>query len=254
MMARMRIFALPLFAAGCAAAPHAVHWSYDTEGGPAAWSRLSPGFAACGAGRAQSPIALAGGLGAALGGAAADTRAPRLAYQPSRIEALHNGHTVEVRYDPGSTLTLDGQSFSLVQLHFHHPSEHTLDGRAFPLEMHLVHRAADGHLAVLSVLVAEGAENRALAPLWAALPAASGERSAPTATVNAAEILPPERALFRYSGSLTTPPCSEGVRWMVLRSPIEMSAAQLTAFAKLFPDNHRPVQALNGRTVERTGP
>ena len=225
--AAMRLPLLLLFCA-CAPPPH-VEWHYgETWGG------------VCATGKQQSPVELSGapGLGPKI----------QLEYWPSPIHTVHNGHTVEVQYDPGSSLILDGKRYALKQFHFHHPSEHTVDGKSYPLELHLVHKSDDGKLAAVGILIAEGAPNRWLQPILADLPR-PGETREPTARVNAADLVPPSRVFLHYAGSLTTPPCSEGVSWFVLRTPIEMSADQIAALTKLLGDNHRPIQPLNGRPV-----
>ena len=238
-------------------AEHAKHWAYEDGPdavGPAHWGDL-PGDGLCALGKRESPIALSDSGTTA----AAPAKQPTLAfaYRPSALTMTNNGHTVQVDYAPGSSVSENGVSYSLAQFHFHAPSEHTLDGRRFPLEIHLVHVDASGRPAVVVGLFAEeGAANGALQPIFAALPAHSGEKSAPAgATVSAAGFLPVDRAFFAYDGSLTTPPCTEGIRWRVFRRPIALSRAQIESFRSLphFAHTNRPEQPIGNRRVTLVG-
>jgi carbonic anhydrase len=233
--------------AGHTGAPHAdghtgPHWTYAGAAGPEAWGRLSAEFAACQTGSQQSPIDLADAVPAVT--RTADVSWGKL----SGAKIVHNGHTLQVSAEGAGHLMLEGVRYDLLQFHFHHQSEHTLDGRSWPLEVHFVHKAADGRLAVVGILFEPGKEHPGLTPLWWAAPATKGE--APVGPeIDLASFLPAEGAAFRYEGSLTTPPCSEVVRWTVMQTPIEASTAQLAVFAKLFPNNARPVQPLARRYV-----
>jgi carbonic anhydrase len=165
-------------------------------------------------------------------------------------DGINNGHTIQITYEGADTLTIGDQSYSLMQYHFHHQSEHTVKGAHFPMEMHLVHKGASGQLAVLGVFIQQGAHNAAFDPIWNNLPASKGvETHYGSVNVDVDKLLPADRASYRYDGSLTTPPCSEGVRWIVMTTPIELSAAQIEAFTAIIHDNNRPTQALNRRTV-----
>ena len=222
---------------------HAVTWGYAGGIGPAHWGDLSPAFAACKLGVSQSPIDLT-----------SDTEAKPhdldFRYAPAPLEIINNGHTIQVNYTPGSALLSGGRQFALVQFHFHHLSEHTVDGQPADMELHLVHQDTAGNLAVVGVFLAAGQQNEALQPVWAHMPAAVGEeRQVQGVTINAADLLPADLAYYSYMGSLTTPPCSEDVRWFVLSSPVEVSPEQIDRFAALYPDNARPTQPLNGRTL-----
>ncbi len=137
-----------------------------------------------------------------------------------------------------------------MQFHFHSPSEHAVEGELYPAEMHLVHADADGNLAVVGVFISEGAENTAFTPVWDNLPAEETEATPTGATINAADLLPDEQLFFRYSGSLTTPPCSEGVLWSVMSDPVEMSAEQIEMYTAIFSGNNRPLQVLNDRELQ----
>lgn len=217
------------------------HWSYDGELGPAIWAQLSSAYATCGAGTAQSPIDIAGAFGESL-------PPVTFGYAPANVSIVNNGHTVQTNFEPGSFIEVEGERFELLQLHFHHPSEHVIEGRTFDVEMHLVHRHSNGRLLVIGVLLDDTLpENAAVTAALARLPQAEG--IAFEQESDAAALLPDSRTYFTYDGSLTTPPCTEGVRWLVLTTPVGVSAAAVARFAELFPHNARPVQPLTGRTV-----
>jgi carbonic anhydrase len=216
------------------------HWSYEGEGAPEHWGSLSTDFKACDLGLEQTPIDIRGATGAELAGVAPS-------FNPMPLKILNNGHTIQANCEPGSRTVINGEPFDLLQFHFHHPSEHLLSGKAFDLELHFVHKSAAGRLAVLGVFIQPGAENAALAPIWAAMPKDAGEEQAAGVTITPGDLLPADRGFFRYHGSLTTPPCSEGVLWTVFKAPIEASPAQIRQFAVLFPVNARPAQPLNQR-------
>ncbi|WP_374370979.1 carbonic anhydrase [Dongia sp.] len=223
--------------AGAHAGPH---WTYEGEGGPDQWGELSPEFKVCSLGFEQTPIDIQGAIRAQLSGVSP-------MFQPLPLKILHNGHTIQVNCAPGSVTYIDGQRFDLLQFHFHHPSEHLLSGQSFDLEVHFVHKSSAGQLAVLGVFFKSGAENPGLAPIWAAMPQEETPETDTGVTISPADLLPVERGFFRYQGSLTTPPCSEGVLWTVFKQPIEASPGQIEQFAKLFPTNARPVQGMNRR-------
>ena len=226
------------------AAPVAASWGYGPHDGPARWATLDPAFAACDLGREQSPIDLTGGR-------RADLTSVEFDYSRMRVTVENTGRTIQVNPDPGSGIVLDGVRYALWQFHFHHGSEHTFDGARLPLEMHLVHRSDRGSLAVVGVLFTVGAANAALAPVWARLPAAPGGTAAPSGRLDLSALLPAGRTTWRYRGSLTTPPCTEGVAWVVLTETLTLSAAQIDAFAALYPNNRRPVQPLGERVLQR---
>ena len=230
----------------------AKHWAYEDHGdtvGPAKWGTL-PGNEACANGKQQTPINLAAGV-------AKPQDLPNLVfgYKPSSLSMTNNGHTVQMTYDAGSTLGRTGSTgtSTLAQFHFHAPSEHTVDGASFPMEAHLVHVDAAGKPAVVvGVFIKAGKENAGLAKAFQGLPARSGDKSAPAgATIDARALLPADKTFFTYAGSLTTPPCTEGLTWYVMKTPIEMSAAQIRAFTTLEHLGHtnRPIQSLGARVV-----
>jgi carbonic anhydrase len=228
-------------------------WHYEGDEGPAHWGTISATFAPCLSGRAQSPIDIVASARRATPDAIVLTFAPtslRIVHQEHVADAINNGHTIQVNYSEGDTLTVGGRAYQLVQYHFHAPSEHTVNGMQFPMEMHLVHTNAEGQLAVIGVLIVEGAHNPAFDPIWANLPVTKGvEHHLEHVTVDVDALLPKARTTYRYEGSLTTPPCSEGVQWFVMTTPIALSQAQIGAFTALFHGNNRPVQPLNGRPV-----
>jgi carbonic anhydrase len=220
-------------------------WGYDGKTGPDHWGDLSPDYAACAHGAEQSPIGLSSSI-------APSTEPPlETDYHSTPLVIFNNGHTIEVEYHEGSSLTVAQQTWEVAQFHFHAHSEHTLDGFAAPLELHIVHRDEVGSLAVVGVFIVEGAPNPALGEIFTHLPAHESEpEEIEGVDVNVADLLPGNLAAWRYHGSLTTPPCTEGVRWHVLAAPIEASAEQIAAFEEIFDRNHRPVQPLGDRQIE----
>ena len=228
-------------------------WHYEGAEGPAHWGTISTKFASCQNGRAQSPIDIVSPARAATPDAIVAAFAPaslRVVHHEHVADALNNGHTIQVNYSEGDTLTVGGRAYQLVQYHFHAPSEHTVEGKQFPMEMHLVHTNGEKQLAVIGVLIVEGAHNAAFDPIWANLPVTKGvEKHLEHVTVDVDALLPKAHTTYRYDGSLTTPPCSEGVKWFVMTTPIALSPAQIGAFTALFHGNSRPVQPLNGRPV-----
>lgn len=225
--------------AAAATGEAAHHWSYSGPNGPSHWGE------ACAPGKSQSPIDI-------RTASAIHKKAPPLAfnYRPSPLHIIDNGHSIQVDVDPGSTLSAGGTRLPLVQFHFHRPSEEAIDGRHSAMVVHLVHRDADGNLAVVAVLLREGAANPLIATVWKSLPKRKGhEVSPPGVTIDPSELLPADRSYFSYVGSLTTPPCTEGVRWFVLKDPVTVSSSEIGTFAKLYPGNARPLQPVNGREV-----
>ncbi|MHA6204694.1 carbonic anhydrase [Dyella soli] len=246
-VAAVSISVLPLpSAADHAAAPH---WSYSGDTGPTHWSTMDPAFSACATGATQSPIDLVSST--AKAGKAGEFH---IDYEKGTVSVVNNGHTEQANVsDPKDTVAFDGDTYRLAQFHFHTPSEHTTDGKRFPLEIHFVNQNDRKKIVVVGVLVELGKKNDSLAALFSHLPA-SGEKAAteskPSVSVDLASVLPRNHEAYVYSGSLTTPPCSEGVRWIVLSHPIQMSQDQIHSFSKIFPDNHRPLQKANGREVD----
>lgn len=246
-MRRRMFMCLACLAAGSGTAGAQQHpqFGYSGAAGPAHWGGISEHWSTCSTGRNQSPVNLSRLIEADL---------PPLEFRYATFgkDIINNGHTVQVNYSPGSTLGVDGRSFTLLQFHFHSPSEHHLDGRDLPLEAHLVHQDENGDLAVVAVLFEEGQPNDLLGLLWAALPGAPGQRSVLGNNVTAAGLLPADRDYLRYNGSLTTPPCSEGVRWLIMKQRMTVSRQQIETFERsLGFANNRPVQPVNARPLLR---
>lgn len=221
------------------------HWSYQEHGGAAKWAELDRSFATCKLGKLQSPVDIRGAQPADLPAIAFD-------YKPSPLKIIDNGHTIQVNYAPGNSIDIKGVRYELVQFHFHRPSEEKIDGQAHAMVVHLVHKAADGKLAVVAVLFDQGQMNPMIDLIWKNLPREKEKEAVIDATVDAAQLLPADKGYFTFERSLTTPPCSEHVRWFVLKNPVTISDAELAAFGKRYPMNARPTQPLNGRTVQAT--
>lgn len=184
-----------------------------------------------------------------------ETHTLRFDYHPAPLHLVNNGHTVQMNYAPGSRLIHDNTVFELVQFHFHLPGEHHIDGATFAMEMHLVHRSQSGATAVVGVMISQDeADHPAFAPLWAHLPVTENDVFiSDMVCVNADDLLPDDHTHhFFYQGSLTTPPCTEGVRWIVMNEPVALSGAQVEAFRRLYEGNNRPLQPLNGRIVSQS--
>jgi carbonic anhydrase len=239
------LFATFAIAATSAHAAHPAHWSYSGATDAAHWAALDEGFKTCKLGQEQSPIDIV----TRSAEKSADAKPIKFAYAAGAAEVVNNGHTIQVNLPAGGTVSLGGTEYKLLQFHFHTPSEEKFDGKSYPLVAHLVHRDAQGHLAVVAVLFKVGHENAALKPVFAHLPAKEGQTVKIDGAFDAAQLLPAARGYYAFAGSLTTPPCSEDVRWQVLKTPVELSSAQLASFRKLYAMNARPVQPLNGRKV-----
>jgi len=224
------------------------HWGYTGSVGPDAWAKLSAEFATCAKGRRQSPIDLVDRDFSSL-----NLEQVKFDYAPASFQVVHNGHTIEVRPAGVNQIVARSKNYKLLQFHFHHPAEERFNGKGFALDAHFVHRADDGELAVVTVLFEEGAANPELQRLWDYMPLDSNDsvRSGEGVTFNPVSMLPAERAKYlQYIGSLTTPPCTEGVVWIVLRQPVTASADQIALFRKMVGMNARPVQPVNGRLIK----
>jgi carbonic anhydrase len=238
------LFVSALLAAPALAGGPAPHWEYEGEAGPGKWAGIDSAFKACGIGKRQSPInietrdAEKGGL-----------KPIAFTYLPGPAEVVNNGHTIQVNLPNSGSARFDGLEYKLVQFHFHTPSEEKIDSMAQHMVAHFVHRAGDSKLAVVGVLFKLGKENAALKLVFDNLPQKQG-LTFEIKEFNPADLLPADPTYFAYVGSLTTPPCTEDVKWHVMRTPIEISYAQLAAFKKLYKMNARPVQPLNGRRVQ----
>jgi carbonic anhydrase len=230
-----------------AQAQHATHeWDYAGVKGPQTWGSLKSEFATCKLGLNQSPIDIRATTKGTLAPIEFD-------YKASPLKLIDNGHTIQVNQAAGSGITIAGSRYELLQYHFHTPSEELINGKSYPLVAHLVHKNAEGKLAVVAVLFKEGKENPTLATIWRSLPEEKGQEvSVDKSTIDLASALPADRGYYNFAGSLTTPPCSEEVNWFVLKTPVEMSAAQLKQFHTVYKHNARPVQSLNGRVVKES--
>ena len=224
-------------------------WTYQDITGPDHWAELDPTFEACSSGKGQSPINL-------TAAESADLVNPSFHYKPAPLNILNNGHTVQVPYAPGSFITLNDQRYDLLQFHFHSPSEHAVDGQPWDAELHLVHQNEAGNLAVVAVFLQADDANASAqytaqyAALSAHLPAKAGEKLRTERIINAQNLLPEKTTTYRYSGSLTTPPCSESVTWLVMTDPVSLSASEINGYKKLLNHNNRPLQLLNSRAVQ----
>jgi carbonic anhydrase len=223
-------------------ASEGAHWSYEGAHGPDHWGELDPASRVCAVGAQQSPIAIDASIEAQL-------PPLRISWARKADTIVNNGHTIQLNFDNGGTLVAGSDNYSLVQFHFHHPSEHLVHDHGFPMEVHFVHRAASGSLGVVGVLMAIGKTNPVFAKIAATMPKAAGEPVKSDPGIDPNGLLPSGRGYYAYEGSLTTPPCSEIVNWMLLTDPIEVGEADVDAFAKLFPMNARPAQKLDRRFV-----
>lgn len=221
---------------------HGAHWGYEGHAGPAHWGDLDKKYITCKTGKKQSPIDISGASHAKM-------KNIRFNYRSSKLAIVNNGHTIQVNIDKGSSTTIRGQKYRLLQFHFHGPSEHLVNGKPAPMEAHLVHINGKGQLAVVGVMMKKGKHNRFIAKIWKHMPSHHGMTTRVKGKINAQGLLPRKRTYYHYSGSLTTPPCSEGVNWNVMTTAIEVSPKQIAAFKKLFKHNARPAQPLNGRKI-----
>ncbi|MDR3367619.1 carbonic anhydrase family protein [Rhodoferax sp.] len=222
-----------------------VHWSYAGKGGPQAWGQLKPEFNTCAIGKRQSPINIEDSY--TLQGPAEPLH---FNYQPSTGTVVNNGHTIQVNVEGNNTLTVRGSVYNLVQFHFHTPSEMQVNYRSYAMVAHLVHKNAQGELAVVAVLLDPGQANALIDKVWTYMPLDVGDEvRMPPGLLDLNELLPKDQRYYQFLGSLTTPPCTEGVLWMVIKQPTQISAAQLHLFQQLYPSNARPVQPVNGRPI-----
>ena len=233
-------------AAGGLAASHAdIHWSYKGEGGPLNWGKLNAANAKCDSGERQSPIDIRDGIKVDLDPIAFD-------YKPSRFSVIDNGHTIQVNIGAGNYINVLGHNYELVQFHFHKPSEERVNGKSFEMVAHLVHKDADGKLAVVAVLIERGKSHSLVQHVWNNLPLEKNDPVQALTTMDMNDILPVKRDYYTYMGSLTTPPCSEGVLWLVMKEPVEISPDQLAIFSRLYPMNARPIQKNSGRLIKES--
>ena len=244
-LAEARAKAEAEMAAANAAKRNTEHWSYEGESGPLEWGKINPAWAKCATGTRQSPIDIRNGIKVDLEPIAFD-------YWPTRFNVLNNGHTVQVTIPPGNRMTLTGRTYELVQFHFHHPSEEKVEGRGFDMVAHLVHKDAVGRQAVVAVLIESGRPHSLIQSIWNNLPLEKNEPLEPVTTIDVNMLLPQRRDYYTYMGSLTEPPCSEGVLWIVMKEPIQVTPQQLEIFSRLYPMNARPVQPDSGRLIKES--
>ncbi len=230
-----------------AAAPkvYSNHWSYDGETGPANWGRINPEWAKCGSGNRQSPIDIRDGMKVELEQITFD-------YKPSSFNVTDNGHTVQVMVSGGNFITVNNRMYELTQFHFHRPSEERINGKGYEMVLHMVHQDAEGHLAVIALLLERGKPQPVIQTVWNNLPLEKFETMAPAIVLDPMDLIPARRDYFTFMGSLTTPPCTEGVLWLVMKEPVQASPAQMALFARLYPLNARPVQPGSGRIIKES--
>jgi carbonic anhydrase len=224
----------------------APHWSYDGQTGPSHWGELSADFAPCKIGHHQSPIDIDATQ-------KADLPAIQFDYKATPLHIIDNGHTVMINYAPGSSIRVGDKRYELKQFHFHRPSEEKIKGKRYEMVVHLVHVAQDGSVAVVAVLLQQGGDNPLIDELWGDLPTQKNqEQHWDKVQINASTLLPADRGYYTFSGSLTTPPCTENVTWYVLKHPVTLSAAEITQYSKLYRDDARPTQPSYDRVVQES--
>jgi carbonic anhydrase len=229
--------------------PWKTRWDYRGPRGADHWSHLDPAYAACNEGKEQSPIDIHDAVKTDLPALQFDSKNGPVRY------VINNGYTIRVNYLRGNEnyLVAGGQRYELIQFHFHRPSEESISGKTYPMEAHLMYETVGGKVAGVTVLIKSGHPNSAVQKLWEHMPNTEGQNEVPGVEINPSDLLPRNtRAYFMYMGSVTAPPCTEGVTWFVIKNPIELSENQINAFAKLYPNDARPVQPLNGRVVRES--
>jgi carbonic anhydrase len=224
---------------------HGTKWSYEGETGPAHWSGINPDWASCSNGTRQSPIDIRDGIKLDLDPIVFD-------YHPSSFTIVDNGHTVEVALGAGNFITIMNRRYELQQFHFHRPSEERINGKGFDMSLHLVHKDDAGRQAVVALLLERGTAQSAIQTVWNNLPLEKNDIIRPTTLFDANDLLPVQREYFIYMGSMATPPCSEGVLWMVMKQPVPAAPAQMALFSRLYPYNVRPTQPSSGRIIKES--
>ncbi|MFD2924789.1 carbonic anhydrase [Halobacillus naozhouensis] len=229
--------------------PKQVQWSYEGKRGPKHWGDLAEEFAACEKGNEQSPV----NVKFAEVEEEKDLPEIQLHYEPAKVSVINNGHTAQFNLpnEMNNSMTIGETNYRLIQFHFHTPSEHQFNGKHFPVEMHFVHKNPNNELAVTTLMIEEGTQNKELASIWGGVPSEKTEKEIMmNEPVDLASLLPRQSSTtFHYSGSLTTPPCSEDVKWIIFEDTIEISKEQIDVFKQIFPSNNRPIQLLNEREV-----
>ncbi|MET0349483.1 MAG: carbonic anhydrase family protein [Rhizobacter sp.] len=226
-----------------AAGPRSTAWSYEGDTGPDHWSRLRPEYAQCGKGTRQSPIDIRDGIGVVLDPIGFE-------YQSTSFAVIDTGRTVQVNLGTGNSIEVMGRKYQLDRVEFRRPAEERINGRVFDMGAHLIHKDAEGRIAVVAVLLDRGAEQPVIQTVWNNLPLERGEELPARTGIDLSALLPSDRRYYTYMGSMTTPPCKEGVLWMVMKSPVAISSDQLAIFSRLYPMNARPVQEASGRLIK----
>lgn len=219
-----------------------LHWSYEGDHGPEAWGDLKPEYSLCKTGAHQSPVDL-------IYKKPQSNRPIKVSYQETTTRVIDNGHTVQLNFDPGNTIELDGVTYQLTQAQFHTPSEHTISGNRLPMELQLIHQGPNDELAVLGVILIEGTPHSIVESIWQNMPIQKGMEKELNFKINPNDLIPQTRTYYHYTGSLTTPPCTEGVSWNVFNTPVTLSKEQILTFRQLYPNNSRPVQPLGDRAT-----
>jgi carbonic anhydrase len=227
-------------------AAEGAHWGYEGAHGPDKWGEVDAASKVCSLGSQQSPIDITSTVRAQL-------PLLKIAWGKSADTIVNNGHTIQANFAEGSTLTLGNERYTLLQFHFHRPSEHLIGGKSFPMEVHFVHRNAAGGLAVVGVLMTAGRQNKVFNTITSTMPGKEGPAVKADAAINPNGLLPSRFAYYRYPGSLTTPPCAETVEWLLLTNPVAVAESDIAAFGKLYAMNARPAQKANRRDVLRSG-
>src|SRR5450830_1533479 len=221
------------------------HWSYEGDSGPANWSKINVDWNKCSTGSRQSPIDIRDGMKVDLERISFD-------YHPSSFNVVDNGHTVQVSVGSGNYITVQNRMYELQQFHFHRPSEERINGKGFEMVVHLVHRDAEGRLAILALLLERGEPQPTIQTVWNNLPLEKFDTVSPSILLDPANLLPERRDYYTFMGSMTEPPCSENVLWLVMKQPVQASAAQMALFSRLYPLNARPIQPSNGRIIKES--
>lgn len=238
------LLALTLSGGALAGSNHQkAHWGYEGKSGPEHWGSLKKEYQTCSKGNRQSPINIHGGV-------PADLKKIRFNYDATTLKVLNNGHTIQVNYGAGSSISIGNESYDLLQFHFHSPSENHINGKSFPMEMHLVHKNSRGELAVVGIMLEKGAHHMELEKIWQHMPSKiNREVRKAGVRIHASAFLPRDKSFHHFNGSLTTPPCSEGVKWYVMRNSIKLSDEQYEKFQTMIGNNARPIQDNNGRII-----
>ena len=221
------------------------HWSYEGDSGPANWSKINVDWGKCGTGNRQSPIDIRDGMKVELEQISFD-------YHPSSFNVVDNGHTVQVGVGSGNYITVQNRMFELQQFHFHRPSGDRINGKTYEMVVHLVHRDAEGRQAILALMLERGTPQATIQTVWNNLPLEKFDTMSPSILLDPMEMVPMRRDYYTYMGSMEQPPCSENVLWLVMKQPVQASAAQMALFSRLYPLNARPIQATNGRIIKES--